>query len=1346
DDPAYIIFTSGSTGSPKGVLVRHRPAVNLIDWVNGRFAMGESDRVLFLTSLSFDLSVYDVFGLLAAGGSVRVALEEEVGNPEALVRILETEPITFWDSAPAALQQLVPFFPASSRGHHLRLVFQSGDWIPVGLPDQVRAAFPGTQVISLGGATEATVWSNFFPIETVDRRWVSIPYGRPLRNARYHVLDRELNPCAAGVAGDLYIGGGCLSWGYFGEPELTARKFIPDPFAQVPGDVLYATGDRARYWKDGNLEFLGRLDHQVKIRGFRIELGEIESTLAAHPAVRDAVVLAREDNPGDKRLVAYVVPDPRGLAEGETGGADDAQLSQWQRVYDEVYAQPAASADPTFNIVGWNSSYTGQPLPEAEMREWVEQTVGRILSLRPRRVLEIGCGTGLLLFRVAPHCVEYRGTDLSEAGLRFLETQIEIHAPELRHVSLWHRAADDWTGIEPGSFDTIVLNSVSQHFPDAAYLRRVVEGAVAALAPGGTLFIGDVRSLPHLAAFHASVQLHQAPDGLARKQLFQRVQQRMSHEEELVVAPSFFHALRREIPAISSVQIQLKRGRHHNEMNRFRYDAFLRVGGEVGERPEPRWLDWQGAGLGLPRLRELLLAERPESLGLRDVPNARLQREGAILDWLGGDRGPETAGAMRELLPAAADRGGVDPEDLWALAAELCYGLDVVWAEDGFDRFHALFVRRSEAQGAPVPAEAFLFPEPPLSLRPSVEHANDPLTGTMMRRLVPALREHLTGRLPEYMIPSAFVLLESLPVTASGKLDRRALPPPDSLRPELGREYTAPRNEWESRLAEIWSQVLGVEHVGVHDNFFELGGDSILSIQVIARAASFGLRLTPRQLFNHQTIAELAAVAVSAEGPGTEQGEVTGPVPLTPIQRWFFAQEQPDPQHWNLAVLLAPRRRLAGPLLDRVVARLLAHHDALRLRFTETPAGWAQENAPAGGPAPFHQIDLSLLPPERQRPAMEEAAASLQASLHLGCGPLMRVALFDLDGEADGSRQRLLLILHHLVVDGVSWRILLEDLQEGYLQLVAGAPLELPAKTSSYRAWAEGLAAEVCSPVSMAERERWLKVLDGAAARLPVDFPGGANLEASSRVVSVSFSAEETQALLRELPEQHRLRVPDLLVTALAETLAGWTGGRSLLMDMESHGREEIGGGLDLSRTVGWCTSIFPVRLDLPHRRGPGETLAIVKEELRSVPRQGIGYGLMRYLADDEEILRRLEALPHAEVVFNYLGRFDAVVAERSLFSAAAEPYGPIRSGRARRHHVLEVYGRIVDGLLHIDFEYSENLHRRATIEGLTRRFAESLRALFAHFRTTDVGGLTPSDFPEADLSQDELERLLAEL
>jgi amino acid adenylation domain-containing protein len=311
DALAYTIFTSGSTGTPKGVMVRHRPAINLIDWVNRTFQVGPGDRQLFITSLSFDLSVYDVFGILAAGGTVRVASDEEARDPQALVRILAEEPITFWDSAPAALQQLASFFPAEPAvGSHLRLVFLSGDWIPVTLPDQVRAAFPKARVISLGGATEATVWSNSYPIGEVEPWWPSIPYGRPIQNAAYYVLDGKLRPLPIGVPGDLYIGGGCLSAGYLGSPDVTAEKYVPDPFGAAAGSRLYRTGDRARFWADGNLEFLGRLDQQVKVRGYRIELGEIEAALAQLPAVREAAVLARQDTPGDKRLVAYVVPAP----------------------------------------------------------------------------------------------------------------------------------------------------------------------------------------------------------------------------------------------------------------------------------------------------------------------------------------------------------------------------------------------------------------------------------------------------------------------------------------------------------------------------------------------------------------------------------------------------------------------------------------------------------------------------------------------------------------------------------------------------------------------------------------------------------------------------------------------------------------------------------------------------------------------------------------------------------------------------------------------------------------------------------------------------------------------------
>ncbi|HSN85880.1 MAG TPA: amino acid adenylation domain-containing protein, partial [Thermoanaerobaculia bacterium] len=309
DDLAYIIFTSGSTGTPKGVMVRHRPVVNLLRWAHRTFAFSPADRVLFVTSLSFDLSVFDVFGLLGAGGSIRIATEEEIRDPERLLAALAEEPITFWDSAPAALEQTVPFLDGMDPQARpaLRLVFLSGDWIPVTLPDRIRSRFPAAWVVSLGGATEATVWSNVFPVEEVAPSWTSIPYGRPIDNARYHVLDTGMAPCPVGIPGDLFIGGDCLADGYAREPELTADKFIPDPWAVTPGSRLYRTGDRARYRPDGNLEFLGRRDHQVKIRGFRIELGEIEAALSTLAGVQEAVVVVREDRTGDRRLVAYVV-------------------------------------------------------------------------------------------------------------------------------------------------------------------------------------------------------------------------------------------------------------------------------------------------------------------------------------------------------------------------------------------------------------------------------------------------------------------------------------------------------------------------------------------------------------------------------------------------------------------------------------------------------------------------------------------------------------------------------------------------------------------------------------------------------------------------------------------------------------------------------------------------------------------------------------------------------------------------------------------------------------------------------------------------------------------------------
>ncbi len=613
------------------------------------------------------------------------------------------------------------------------------------------------------------------------------------------------------------------------------------------------------------------------------------------------------------------------------------------------------------------------------------------------------------------------------------------------------------------------------------------------------------------------------------------------------------------------------------------------------------------------------------------------------------------------------------------------------------------------------------------------------------------LRHFLKQTLPDYMIPAAFVFLPALPLTPNGKVDRRALPAPDEARLHPAEKPLAPpQTPLEQLLAEIWAKVLQLEQVGVHDNFFELGGDSILSIQIIARANQAGLRLTPRQFFQHQTIAELAAVADTVRLAPTEQGLITGPLPLTPIQHWFFEQNLPEPHHWNQAMLLDARQPLNPELLEQAVQPWLAHHDALRLRFTppaSTGAGWQQVNAGLVENTPFIRLDWSALPPAGQKTNLEATAAELQASLNLEQGPLVKVALFDLGPQ---QPQRLLIIIHHLAVDGVSWRILLEDLQSAYRQLERGEAIQLPAKSTSFKRWAELLAQEApnLAATGQAELAYWQAEPPFAPPSLPLDTPEGrpANTEASARAVLVSLNPEETRALLQDVPAAYHTQINDVLLTALGQTLAAWTGVPITLLNLEGHGREEILAEVDLSRTVGWFTTIFPVYLDLREATQPGAALKSVKEQLRRIPSRGIGYGMLRYLSQNPALTTLLRARPQAKISFNYLGQFDQVLDESALFSLAGESSGPEHSLQGLRRHILEVEGAIIAGQLQLTWIYSEKLHRRATIERLAQDFMAALRALMSHCLSPEAGGYTPSDFPEADLSQAELDDLLAEL
>ncbi|SKB14961.1 non ribosomal peptide synthetase, involved in aeruginosin biosynthesis [Planktothrix sp. PCC 11201] len=603
------------------------------------------------------------------------------------------------------------------------------------------------------------------------------------------------------------------------------------------------------------------------------------------------------------------------------------------------------------------------------------------------------------------------------------------------------------------------------------------------------------------------------------------------------------------------------------------------------------------------------------------------------------------------------------------------------------------------------------------------------------------LRLFLQDKLPHYMVPAFLIFLEAFPLTTNGKIDRRALPKPEILLDNIP-NLVMPSTEIEKTLADIWQTVLGLKQVSINDNFFELGGDSILAIQIIAKANQVGLKITPNQLFSHQTISQLATVTERAPLTETIQGLVIGNVPLTPIQQWFFEQNLPEPHHFNQAMLLEVGTNLKPDLLKTAIAQLLYHHDALRLRFIKQDGKWQQYNSDDWHSFTFEVIDLSCLSDQEQLTTLTTIIDKQQRSFNLEKGPLVAVVYCQL-----ANSLKLSIVIHHLAVDGVSWRILLEDLATVYQQLEKGETPQLPPKTSSFKDWAEELQIYAQSPELKAPLNYWLTQDFSALSSLPRDYQADvtANTVASAKTLSFCLTENQTRALLQDVPQAYNTQINDVLLTALIQAFAKWTNFPALLLDIEGHGRENLINSLNLSRTVGWFTSIFPVYLTLETINHPGESLKSVKEQLRQIPRRGVDYGIGYYLNSDLTIQSHLRNAPKPEVSFNYLGQFTGDQIAEVGWQFSKESSGSIHGSLGRRSHLIEINSLIVSGKLEMEWQYSENFHQKTTIENLAHTYQKSLEALINHCLSAE-GGYTPSDFPDADLNQTELDELLLEL
>lgn len=1140
---AYVMYTSGSTGRPKGVCVPHRAVIRLVKDTNYA-SFGPDEVFLQFAPLGFDASTFEVWGCLLNGGRLVLAPPGKTSLEDLGATIKEQKVSTVWLTA-GLFHQMVETQLESLRG--LRQLLAGGDVLSLWHVQKVLRELPNCQLINGYGPTENTTFTCCHRFRSDETFNGSVPIGIPISQTSIDILDPQMVRVGAPSPGELFIGGLGLARGYLNDPALTAEKFLPNPYSTIPGDRLYRSGDRVRRLTDGSCDFLGRIDHQVKVRGFRIEPEEIKTVLLGHPAVKDCVVIAREDRPGDRRLVAYIVQN----GESATAELDSSHVADWQTLYEETYSE--AEGDARFDITGWNSSYTSLPISANEMKEWVDHTVERILCLKPKKILEIGAGTGLLLFRVAPHVEKYVGTDFSQTVIDRVQAQISSQ-PDFDHVDLLVREARDFRGIDPQTFDVIVLNSISQYFPNTDYLIDVINRAFTALVPGGSLFIGDVRNMPLLEAFHTSVELHKAPPALSLSNLKTRIAERIKAEDELVIDPRFFKALQQRVEGIANVAVMLKRGSFENELTRFRYDVIIKTGANAPSNSHPSTLNWTTDSLSLEKLQDLLEKNTGPNFYITGVPNSRVANACATVRLLKSETQVANVEELRSILSTMRP-DGVDPEELHSLVTGAGYEADLGWKDcDARGDFDVLIRKDTSALQMQVPTEPIDFE----SLR---EFANHPVRRTALKNSVPRLRNYLRERLPDFMIPAAFVMLESLPLTANGKVDRNQLPIPERARPPLTSEYVAPRNAVEQKLASIWAEVLGIDRVGIEDDFFELGGHSLLATQVLSRMrvvlqADFSMQA----FFENSTIAGCTA-AVSEVGEAAtfsvpeRSAAFTAPLSAGQLRLWFMDQLVPGTTIYNVPAAIRLARGVKFDALERSLNEIVRRHESLRTVFRMHDGHPVQEIQP-DLQMEIGFVDLSELPEADRREAVRARTEDeAQTGFDLHEGPLIRARVLRVTNE----ESILLLTMHHIIADGWSWKVLFSELSTLYQAYANGetSPLpDLPIQYADFVRWQKNFLQEEVLERQLAY---WKQKLTGAPVLLdlPIDKPRPSlqSFRGSRQKLQIS---DRLTAKLRDFAKREKVTLYMTMLAAFNVLLYRHTGQDDILVGSPIANRPRI--------------------------------------------------------------------------------------------------------------------------------------------------------------------------------------------
>ncbi|QNE17033.1 amino acid adenylation domain-containing protein [Kribbella qitaiheensis] len=1132
---AYAIYTSGSTGTPKGVVIEHGALVNFLASMQERFELSPEDRQLAVTTISFDIAGLEVFLPLLAGAAVVLADKEQISQPSVVFELIEQSGVTVMQATPALWQMLVSHDPMRLAG--LR-VLTGGEALPSALAEVL--CKHAAEVTNLYGPTETTIWSTVADVIA----GVAPTIGRPIGNTQVFVLDESLQPVPIGVAGDLWIAGAGVARGYHRQPGLTAERFAANPFG-VPGARMYRTGDKARWKVGGELEFVGRADQQIKIRGFRVEPAEIEHALAGHAGVRQAVVIAREDQPGDVRLVAYITPEARD-SRTEEGAAQ--QVEEWQVVYDQAYVDSADEEwGEDFDL--WKSTYTGEAIPLAEMRAWRDAAVRQVTSWSPRRVLELGVGSGLLLANIASGVDEYWGTDFSPAVIDRLQQQV-TQAGLADQVELRCQPADDVSGLPEGTFDTVIVNSVAQYFPNEAYLESVLASAWELLAVDGRIVLGDIRRRASLALLQTGVHRIQHPGagaGLARA----AVEQAVLLEKELVVDPEWF--VRWAERAGAGLDIRLKDGDAHNELTRHRYEVVLHKVSVDELKDGGSWpaVSWPG---DLERLKQMVSGNDP--VRVTGIPNARLADEAA---------------AARELGLEATDSSGVpglDPAVLQKWATELGWDVLLTWSPQAVDQFDAVLTPSGQFAGRALTGTYVCA----AGQRPAI---NDPAAARGIGTLLTTLRGYLQEKLPEYLVPSAVVAIGSVPLTPNGKLDRRALPAPDYIAAIGGR---APATPEEEALCTLFAEVLGLSRVGADDDFFAIGGHSLLATRLVSRVRSVhGVEIPIRAVFQAPTAARLAPyLSEDAEVRlRLEKRDRPDRVPVSFAQQrlWFIHRFEGPSATYIMPLALRMSGGVDAHALRQALQDVVTRHESLRTIFGEADGDpFQQVLAATEASVPWQERDITE---DQLAQALRDAASE---PLDLSSEIPLRAWLFRL-----GADESVFMIpVHHIAADGWSLGPLATDLVTAYEARSEGREPEwepMPVQYADYTLWQRELLGDRNDAESLYQRQLdyWTNQLAELpiAVGLPTDRARPAVASHAGDLSWFQFG-EPLTAGIRQLARDSRATVSMVLQASLAALLTRLGAGTDVPIGSPIAGRTDEA----LNDLVGFFVNTWVLRAD----------------------------------------------------------------------------------------------------------------------------------------------------------------------